>query len=270
MHPDRYQKFRHFLEERSGILLGEDKRYLVEARLARLVRDQKLESLDALIDQLLTRPTMALQGLVVDAMTTNETLWFRDEYPFRALADKFLPEALAGKKHQLKIWSAACSSGQEPYSISIVAAEYLASVNKSLTVDILGTDLSSRMVEQAQSALYDDLSLGRGLSTARRDRFFTRTDQGWLVKPEIRNRVHFQRFNLLDPPTRLGKFDLIFCRNVLIYFSRATKTRIVNQLADALNPGGYLVLGASESVSQLTNRFLLDRLPSGGMAHRLK
>jgi len=268
MQPERFQQFRSFLEARSGILLGEDKRYLVETRLARLVREHGLSSLDELIDQLLARPA-SLQAAVVDAMTTNETLWFRDEYPFRALTDKFFPEALAAGKRHLKVWSAACSSGQEPYSISIAADEFQASGRSGLSVDILGTDLSSRMIEQAQAGIYDDLSLGRGLSIARRDRYFTRTEKGWQVKPEIRNRVRFQRFNLLEPASRLGRFDLVYCRNVLIYFSRETKTRIVNHLADSLQPGGYLLLGASESISQISDRFAIERLPSGGLAHRL-
>lgn len=268
MQPERFQRFRSFLEDRTGILLGEDKRYLVETRLARLVREQGFESLDDLIEQLLARPT-SLQAAVVDAMTTNETLWFRDEYPFRALTEKFFPEAVATGKRQLKIWSAACSSGQEPYSISITADEYQAAHKKNLMVDILGTDLSSRMITQAEAGIYDDLSLGRGLSMARRDRYFRRTEKGWQVQQEIRSRVRFQRYNLLDSAARLGRFDLVFCRNVLIYFSRETKAKIVNQLADALQPGGYLLLGASESINQISDRFAIERLPSGGIVHRL-
>jgi chemotaxis protein methyltransferase CheR len=265
MTPEHYQQFCTLLEQHSGILLNQDKRYLVETRLSRVLRDLNMTSIDELVDRLLNRPEPALLKAVIEAMTTNETLWFRDEYPFNALRDVFFPEADAARKRSIRIWSAACSSGQEPYSISMIAAEK----SWPFAVEILGTDLSSKILAQAQSGLYDDLSLGRGLSLARKQHFFDQTPQGWQLKNEITRRVRFQVANLLEPVASLGRFDIIFCRNVLIYFSRETKMKIIEHLANALNQNGVLILGASESVQQLSDRFSIERLPAGGMAFRL-
>ena len=263
---EQYQKFCALLEQRSGILLGADKRYLVETRLSRVLRDQNIESIERLMARLINGREPQLIKAVIEAMTTNETLWFRDEYPFTALRDVFFPEAAAKKKQTLRIWSAACSSGQEPYSISMLASE----LNPPFKVEILGTDLSSRVLAQAESGVFDALSLGRGLSAARKQQFFDVVDHGWKIKPEVRNRVRFQVANLLDPPTALGRFDLVFCRNVLIYFSRETKAQIIERIASTLLPDGVLILGASESTQQLSDRFIVERLPGGGMAFRLK
>ncbi len=266
MEAGQYQKFCELLEQRSGILLGADKRYLVETRLGRVLRDQHIDSINVLMERLLNGREPALTKAVIEAMTTNETLWFRDEYPFTALRDVFFPEAVAQKKRNLRIWSAACSSGQEPYSISMLVSE----VKPPFTVEIIGTDLSSRVLEQAKSGIFDDLSLGRGLSAARKHQFFDRVPQGWQVNSEVRRRVRFQVANLLEPPVGLGRFDLVFCRNVLIYFSRETKAHIIEQIANTLQPNGVLILGASESTQQLSSRFNVERLPGGGMAFRLK
>lgn len=263
---EQYQRFCLLLEKRSGILLGTDKRYLVETRLSRVLRDRKIESIDVLMGRLLNGREPALTRAVIEAMTTNETLWFRDEYPFAALRDVFFPGAVAQKKQNLRIWSAACSTGQESYSISILVSE----IKPPFTVEIIGTDLSSRVVEQANSGLFDELSLGRGLSAARKNQFFDDVDHGWRITPEVRHRVRFQVGNLLDPPAGIGRFDIVFCRNVLIYFSRETKAHIIEQIANSLQPHGVLILGASESTQQLSDRFKVERLPSGGMAFRLK
>jgi len=266
MGPEQYQAFCDLLEKRSGILLGVDKRYLVETRLGRVLRDQNIESIQVLMGRLLAGREPVLIRAVIEAMTTNETLWFRDEYPFTALRDVFFPEAVAQKKRHLRIWSAACSSGQEPYSISMLASE----IKSPFTLEIVGTDLSSRIVNQANSGVFDELSLGRGLSEARKRQFFDVTPQGWVINPEVRRRVRFQVANLLEPPVGLGRFDIVFCRNVLIYFSRETKAKIIAQIANSLQPNGVLILGASESTQQLSDRFNVERLPSGGMAFRLK
>ncbi|MDA3876925.1 MAG: protein-glutamate O-methyltransferase CheR [Halothiobacillus sp.] len=265
MQAEQYQQFCELLERQSGILLGADKRYLVETRLGRVLREQQLSSMEELVDRILKRHDSALLKSVIEAMTTNETLWFRDDYPFQAVRDVFFPEIPAHKR-SIRIWSAACSSGQEPYSLSMIVSE----VNPPFSVEIVGTDLSSRVLEQAKSGIYDELSLGRGLSDARRRQFFEPVERGWQLKPELRRRVRFQVANLLDSVSGLGRFDIIFCRNVLIYFSRETKSKIINRLADALVPNGRLVLGASESVQQLSDRFDVERLPGGGMAFRLK
>lgn len=265
MQAEQYQQFCELLERQSGILLGADKRYLVETRLGRVLREQQLSSMEELVERILKRHDSVLLKSVIEAMTTNETLWFRDDYPFQAVRDVFFPE-IPTHKRSIRIWSAACSSGQEPYSISMIVSE----VNPPFSVEIVGTDLSSRVLEQAKAGIYDELSLGRGLSDARRRQFFEPVERGWQLKPELRRRVRFQVANLLDSVSGLGRFDIIFCRNVLIYFSRETKSKIINRLADALVPNGRLVLGASESVQQLSDRFDVERLPGGGMAFRLK
>lgn len=266
MEAEQYRRFCELLEKRSGIVLGADKRYLVETRLNRVLRGQHIESIDGLMARLLDGREPELTKAVIDAMTTNETLWFRDEYPFAALRDVFFPEAAAKKKQKLRIWSAGCSSGQEPYSISMLVSE----IKPPFAVEIVGTDLSARVVEQANAGIFDELSLGRGLSVERKQRFFEAVEQGWKINPEVRQRVHFQVANLLEPPVGLGRFDIVFCRNVLIYFSRETKARIIEQIANSLQPDGVLFLGASESTQQLSDRFSVERLPAGGMAFRLK
>jgi len=270
MTEEDFARFREFLERRCGILLDADKRYLVDTRLARLLREESIPDMTTLVRKLTgsVSPPSYLVTRVVDAMTTNETLWFRDDYPFTALKTTFLPQCVAAGARTIRIWSAACSSGQEPYSISMTVSEFIRETRVSLNVSIVATDISSKMVEIARSGLYDDLSLGRGLSDSRRHTFFTKEADGWRVKPEIRARVQFSQMNLLDNYSRLGKFDLIYCRNVLIYFSMDTKGKVVNQMTDILNPGGYLILGASESINQLTDRYVLERLPRGGLVHK--
>ncbi|HER20121.1 MAG TPA: protein-glutamate O-methyltransferase CheR [Chromatiales bacterium] len=202
---------------------------------------------------------------VVDAMTTNETLWFRDGYPFLALERKFFPEALATRKTTYRIWSAACSTGQEAYSISITADEQRVPFN----VEIVGTDIAEAVVAKARRGVFDDLSLGRGLSPERKRQYFVKTADGWQIAPAISRRVQFREGNLLALRPEPRRYDLVFCRNVLIYFSRETKARIIDRIADTLQPGGYLLLGASESLTQLSDRFTPERLPTGGTAYRL-
>ncbi|MFP4295318.1 MAG: CheR family methyltransferase [Halothiobacillaceae bacterium] len=265
-----FARFREFLERKCGILLGADKRYLVDTRLARVLREESIPDMGTLV-KMLTSPVTPpgwLVTRVVDAMTTNETLWFRDTYPFAALKSTFLPQFLSAGKRSIRIWSAACSSGQEPYSISMTISEFNKENRVNINATIMATDISSRMIETARQGLYDDLSLGRGLSDTRRQAFFIQEPNGWRVKPEIRSRVQFSQLNLLDNYATLGRFDLIYCRNVLIYFSKDTKTRIVAGMSDVLNDGGYLVLGASESINQLTDRYVLERLPQGGLVHK--
>jgi len=266
MRPETFDRFREFLEKNSGILLGPDKQYLVETRLARLVRANNLASVDALIDQLLRSRDRRLAQEVVDAMTTNETLWFRDGYPFRALEQKFFPEAREKRVNPYRIWSAACSTGQEAFSISMVAEE----MNLPFKVEIIGTDISENVVNKARTGVFDDLSLGRGLSAERKRQYFVKHAEGWQLTPAVRRRVRFEVGNLLDinPPVR--HYNLIFCRNVLIYFSRETKAKIIDRLANALTLDGYLLLGASESINRLSDRFEAERLPGGGTAYKLK
>jgi len=266
-----YEEFRRFLEDSSGILLGDNKHYLVTSRLNRLMREFSLNGFGDLMRELKHAHNRHLRERIIDAMTTNETLWFRDRYPFEILSETLLPELSAQKPAQLQIWSAACSSGQEPYSISMVLQEYLSRRPGSLpnNIRITATDISSSMLRDAQTAQYDRMSLARGVSEERLKKFFLPKGDRWEVRPEIRNRVTFRELNLLQSYAGLGRFDIVFCRNVLIYFSADLKRDILQRIARTLKPRGYLFLGGSESPTSYVNLFEMVRTPAG-VVYRLK
>ncbi|WP_037027627.1 CheR family methyltransferase [Psychromonas aquimarina] len=269
---DIYKQFSDFLEVQCGIVLGGNKQYLVKSRLIPLMTQFSIPKLSDLIHQSMSYKNRELRTAVIDAMTTNETLWFRDKYPFDLLSNKIFPEILESKK-SIKMWSAASSSGQEAYSIAMTAIEYqkLKAV-LGMNVQIIGTDISNTMLEQCKIGTYDTLALSRGLSEERKRQFFDRVNDGsgkMQVKQEVKKLTNFRNYNLLDSYATLGKFDIIFCRNVLIYFSNDVKSKILNQFAGALNPGGYLILGASESLTGLTDRFEMVRC-NPGIIYKLK
>lgn len=260
-----YVLFRDFLEQQCGIVLGDNKQYLVKSRLAPLMQRFGLATLSELVSKTLSPFERQLRSAVIDAMTTNETLWFRDTYPYELLKKQIFPE-LEKTCRTVKIWSAASSSGQEPYSIAMTALEYQQTRPGafSLGVNVLGTDISNTMLEHCQRAEYDGLALSRGLSPERRSRFFEDSGKGMMrVKDNVRKNVSFRHLNLLDSYTLLGKFDIIFCRNVLIYFSADVKAKIIRQFAQSLNPRGYLFLGASESLSSINSDFEMIRCNPG-------
>ena len=269
--PQEYDDFRRYLEDASGIVLGENKHYLVTSRLNRLMREFEIEDFAHLMKQLKMKRNPKLHEQIVDAMTTNETLWFRDTYPYEVLKHELLPEVTSQKARQLRVWSAASSSGQEAYSISMTIQEYLASKPGSLpsNIQIIGTDISTTMLRDATNATYDKMSLARGISEDRKKRFFLPQGDKWQVRPEIKTRASFRELNLLNNFTALGKFDIIFCRNVLIYFSSEIKSDILNRMASSLNPGGYLFLGGSESPTSYTDAFEMMRTPKG-VVYRVK
>lgn len=269
--PADYEAFKVFLEQACGILLGDNKHYLVSSRLNRLMSEFAIPNLGELIKRLKGSQNIPLQHRVVDAMTTNETLWFRDISPFELLKQVVLPEISQQRGRPLRIWSAACSSGQEPYSISITIQEYLQSKPGSLPsgVQIVATDISPTMLKEAMEAVYDKASLARGVTAERRARFFTPKADKWQVKTEIASRVMVKELNLLNSYSALGKFDVVFCRNVLIYFSSALKCDILTRFARVMHPQGYLFLGASESIANYSDAFEMVRHPSGVM-YRLK
>lgn len=252
-----FRQFSQFLEKSCGILLAEHKQYLVQSRLNGIMRDLQVGSLSDLLKRLQGPAGLRLREQVIDAMTTNETLWFRDAHPFEILARQVLPELRQSVgMRRLRIWSAACSTGQEPYSISMLLDEYRQSNPGAYPSgeEILATDISSRVLEQARSARYEMLAIGRGLSQERLQRHFIReADGSWVLKPPIRTRVRFQSLNLQGAYGGLGQFDIIFCRNVLIYFSAELKLDILRRMRQQLRPGGYLFLGASESLSGLSD-----------------
>lgn len=265
-----YRDFSRFLEAQCGIVLGDSKQYLVRSRLSPLVTKFKLGSLSELLRDVVTGRNRELRVAAVDAMTTNETLWFRDSYPFTVLSEKLLPEVAANKR-PIKIWSAASSSGQEPYSIAMTILEtQLRKPGMLPSVSITATDISSTMLDICRSGVYDNLALGRGLSPERRRQFFEDAADGKMkIKDNVKRLVNFRPQNLMDSYTLLGKFDIIFCRNVLIYFSPDMKSKVLNQMANSLNPGGYLLLGASESLTGLTERFDMVRC-NPGIIYKLK
>jgi chemotaxis protein methyltransferase CheR len=266
-----YEAFRVFLEEACGIVLGENKHYLVVSRLGRLMGDEGVATLGDLVSHLRQDSNRVLRERIVEAMTTNETFWFRDTFPYDILKSLILPELVERRVHSPRIWSAACSTGQEPYSISMIVQEYLASRPGSLAdVQIHATDISPSILKEAKDACYDHLALARGLSVERKQKYFVQVRHNhWQARPEISKRVRFSQTNLLQSYSLLGRFDVIFCRNVLIYFSSESKADILARMARILNPGGYLFLGSSESITQYSDDFEMVRCPRGSV-YRVK
>lgn len=262
-----FDQFRVFLEKTCGILLGNNKQYLVSSRLNKLMEQQGLKTLGDLVRKIQAQPRSGLREQVVDAMTTNETLWFRDTYPFEVMKSRVLPELLKSAPGQrLRIWSAACSSGQEPYSLSMTVDEYERNSpsQPKTAVQIVATELSGAMLAASKAAEYDSLAIARGLSTDRLQRYFDVKAPGrWAVKPAIRSRVEFRVQNLLDSYAALGKFDVVFCRNVLIYFSADVKKDILRRIHATLKPGGYLFLGASEALNGLPELYQMVQCSPG-------
>ena len=260
-----YHQFREFLEQQCGIVLGENKQYLVKSRLAPLMSKFNVESLGNLVTRTLSPTERQLRAAVIDAMTTNETLWFRDDYPFKLLQSQILPE-LAKKNTPIKIWSAASSSGQEPYSIAMSVLEYQQKNPGALSrgVQIIGTDISTTMLEHCKYGQYDSLALSRGLSAERKRQFFEPGDNGMSkVKDNVKKLVSFRHLNLLNSYSLMGRFDIVFCRNVLIYFAPEIKAKIISQFHGVLNDQGYLFLGASESLSGLSQKYKMLRCNPG-------
>ena len=268
-----FEQFRVFLEKTCGILLGSNKQYLVSSRLNKLMEQNNIKTLGELVQRIQSQPRGGLREQVVDAMTTNETLWFRDTYPFEVLKSRVLPELIkANPGQRLRIWSAASSSGQEPFSLSMAIDEFERSNLGQLKsgVQIVATDLSASMLTACKAGEYDSLAMGRGLSQERLQRYFDPKGPGrWVVKPVIRNRVEFRMLNLLDSYASLGKFDIVFCRNVLIYFSAEVKKDILTRIHATLKPGGYLFLGASEALNGLPDLYQMVQC-SPGIIYKVK
>lgn len=264
-----YDTFRQYLENACGIVLGENKHYLVTSRLKRVAEEFSFPSLPEMMRTLVKGNDQKLREKVIDAMTTNETMWFRDIYPFQILKNELLPE-LAKNGGPIRIWSAASSTGQEAYSISMTVSEFQQSNPGKLSskVEVVGTDISQTVVNQAKLGCYDELSVIRGLTTERRDKFFTKKGDAWQLRPEIMQRARFTELNLLTNYSLLGKFDIIFCRNVLIYFSSEMKKEILERMAKILKPGGTLILGGSESPTGYTKEFGMVRY-TDGVVYRL-
>jgi chemotaxis protein methyltransferase CheR len=262
-----YAAFQTFLEKTCGIVLGAGKEYLVTSRLNGILKEHGLDSYKALIDKLQHGFHSPINTQVVDAMTTNETFWFRDLAHFRILTTDIYPEFT---NKRVKIWSAACSTGQEPYTISMNVADYKAQhPGDRFEADIMATDISPTVLKEAREGFYCGMSASRGVDQSKIGKYFE-ADGGCIkVKPDIKRRVTFRELNLTQSYSSLGKFDVIFCRNVLIYFSAEMKFDIVQRLAQSMNPGGYLFLGSTEAPPGLKDFFDMKSI-SGGIIYKKK
>ena len=255
MTPPDYEYLRKLLKDHSGLDLSTDKQYLIESRLLPLARKAGLVDIGDLV-QRMKNGSISLIAQVVEAMTTNETFFFRDKIPFDHFREKIMPEMLqtrAGRK-SLRIWCAAGSTGQEPYSLAICLKEMGAALSGWL-VEIVATDLSNEVLEKSRAGIYSQFEVQRGLPIQMLVKYFKQTGELWQINPDIRAMVQHRQLNLLHDFSQLGRFDVIFCRNVLIYFDQDTKTSIFGRLARTVEPDGFLVLGAAETVVGLTEAF---------------
>ncbi|MEP0071883.1 MAG: protein-glutamate O-methyltransferase CheR [Marinomonas sp.] len=253
--PNGYIRFREYLQKVCGISLSDNKQYLVASRLGRILERENFTKIEQLVDALERFGNAKLKEEVINAMTTNETLWFRDTHPFKILKEKILPEMSSSP---LRIWSAASSTGQEPYSISMVIEDFKASRPGVMKAGekIIATDICTNILQHAKQGEYDSLAIARGLGADFQRRYFDKiNEQTWKIKPHLSSRVEFRYLNLIDSFAGLGKFDVIFCRNVLIYFTGDLKMDILKRMHAALKPGGYLFLGGSEALSGLSAYF---------------
>ncbi len=244
------------LKARSGLVIGQDKIYLLETRLSGILKREKLPDLNALADRLKKPGAEPLVRDVVDAMTTNESFFFRDDKPFLHFRSQALPRLIAARPPGagLRVWSAASSSGQEAYSLSMILAESPMVVGNR-RVEIVGTDISREQLIRAREGLYTQFEVQRGLPVHMLMKYFKKEDTNWRVVDPIRAMVQFKEWNLLSELRSLGKFDVVFCRNVLIYFDQPTKARVLEAIATLMPPDGLLYLGGAETVLGITNRF---------------
>jgi chemotaxis protein methyltransferase CheR len=251
--PQDYDFLRKMLKERSGLDLSADKQYLVESRLIPLARRAGVPGIAELV-QKMKAGAETLISEVVEAMTTNETFFFRDKIPFDHLREAVLPALLKARanRRSLRIWSAACSTGQEPYSIAMCLKEKAQELT-GWRIEIVATDLSQEVLEKAKSGIYSQFEVQRGLPVQLLVKYFTQIGEHWQISSEIRSMVQHRQLNLLQDFSHLGKFDVIFCRNVLIYFDQDTKAGIFARLARALEPDGMVLLGAAETVVGITD-----------------
>jgi chemotaxis protein methyltransferase CheR len=247
---------RTLVRSRSAMVLDDGKEYLIQARLAPLVRQEGVASLEHLVARLQARPDGPLHHRVVEAMTINETSFFRDVNPFEAVRKLILPELLKARAaHRvLNVWSAACSTGQEPYSLAMVLRDAIPDL-ASWRVRIYATDLSSAVLERAKRGRFTQLEMNRGLPAPMLIKNFAQDGLEWQVKPEVRALIDFRQMNLCEPWPSFPPMDLVFMRNVLIYFDIATKKRMFGRLREVLRPDGYLFLGAAETTLNIDDTF---------------
>lgn len=257
MNPGDFEYISQLLKKRSGLALTTDKLYLLESRLTPLARTHNCQDLPAFVKMIRTGGNEKIIAEVVDAMTTNESMFFRDQKPFDQLRQVILPryKAANAPTRRMRIWSAACSNGQEPYSVAMCLLEEAVRM-PGYQYEIVATDISPRVLEKAKSGIYTQFEIQRGLPITLMLKYFKQLpDNTWQANEMLRNMVSYRQVNLLDPLTTLGTFDLILCRNVLIYFDEATKRDILERMSQILCPGGVLMLGSTESLMGITQKF---------------
>ena len=255
MTPFDYEFLRQILKERSGLVLATEKEYLVESRLMPVARRNGCASIGELVQRLKAPAPDALKIEVTEAMMNNESFFFRDKNPFDRFGDTILPDLLdkRAKSRRIRIWSAAASTGQEAYSLAMMAAGF--SKLADWQIEIVATDISNDALEKARAGFYSQFEVQRGLPIQMLMQHFDQVGEQWRISDKLRSMVQFRQLNLLDAFSILGLFDVVFCRNVLIYFDQATKVDVLERVHRVLQPDGYLILGAAETVIGLSNVF---------------
>ncbi len=247
-----------------GLHLDHTKGYLIESRLESVAQRHGCQDYSELIDLAQGYLRAPIKNEIIDAITTNETLFFRDASPFNALKQSILPEVMDEARHsrrsrQLRIWSAACSTGQEAYSLAMTLKDVIPDIS-TWNISIKGTDVSPAAIEKAQAGVYSDLELSRGVPPELKSRYFSRKGHSWEIIPEIRKMVRFENRNLLAPFLEKNVFDIVLCRNVAIYFKKQDRANLFNRIVDTLAPGGTLFVGSSENLSDLGPKFVPESL----------
>jgi len=256
MNPEDFQFISQMIRQRSGLVLNQDKVYLLESRLMPVARKRGMKGLEELISVLRTNREEQLASDVTEAMTTNESFFFRDIKPFDLLRNIVLPELLKSRaaKKSFRIWCAASSSGQEPYTLAMVLKEEAAKL-AGWRYEIVATDISTEMLDKAKAGLYSQFEVQRGLPVQLLMKYFKKQGDLWQIDAALRGMVQYKEFNLLNSPNVLGQFDVVFCRNVLIYFDQATKGVVLGRIADLIPKDGVLFLGGAETVLGISDRF---------------
>lgn len=253
-----FDLFKDLLYKESGLVLTPDKSYLLDSRLTPIAKKWNMASIDVMAVQLRSLPDRQLVKDIVEAMTTNETSFFRDMRPFQLFEDTMLPYMMKTRatKRTLRIWCAASSSGQEPYSLAMILKEK-ANLMPGWKFEIVATDISDDILNLARSGVYSQFEVQRGLPITHLMKYFTQVNERWQIKQEIRDMVKFSNFNLLHDMNKFGQFDIIFCRNVLIYFDEKTKGNILDRMSTRLEKDGFLLLGGAETVLGITDKLKL-------------
>ena len=260
--PSELKLIAQYIYDISGIFLDESKSYLFETRLSSIAEEQGCATYQDLYNKSKRDLKKTIERQIIDAISTNETLFFRDKGPFELLQHKLLPEMIDKRspsspnlKTNIKLWSAASSTGQELYSIAIIIKELIPDLSR-YNISLLGTDISDMAVSQASYGKYNKFEIERGLPQKQLQRYFTLFGDSWKIKDEIRAMVNFKKLNLMLPFAALGKFDIIFCRNVAIYFTLEDRKKLFNKIADSLADDGFLVIGSTESLTGVCPRFV--------------